>query len=145
VTSATTNRHVISRLSPRLSQPSVGGDGSAVSRTEVVVDAFFTSRNESAVVHAEVRNPVDQELPFINPVRVEEAACRIADVPPLMSAALVSLLAVGTGLSIILPPGCVAAMVLAEGGCSVTLGGDLMPGRTRCCGGSRLARPGRGS
>jgi hypothetical protein len=35
-------------------QPSIGGDGSVVRRTEVVVDAFLASWNEPAGVHAEV-------------------------------------------------------------------------------------------
>jgi hypothetical protein len=39
-------------------------DSSAVSRTEVVVDPLFASRNEPARVHAEVGTRVEQELPF---------------------------------------------------------------------------------
>jgi hypothetical protein len=35
-------------------QPSVGGDGSAVSRAEVVVVAYFASRNEPVRVYKEV-------------------------------------------------------------------------------------------
>jgi hypothetical protein len=56
-------------------QPSVGGDGSAVSSTEIVVDAFFASRKEPAGLHAKVGTNVDQELPFTIPVSDKEAAC----------------------------------------------------------------------
>jgi hypothetical protein len=42
---------------------------------------------------------------------------------PLMSTALVSLLAVGAGLSTLLRPGSVAAMVPAEGGWTIISGG----------------------
>jgi hypothetical protein len=56
--------------------------------------------------------------------------------PALVSTALVSPLAVGTGLSILLRPGSVAAMVPAEGGCSIISGG----GST-----ARAAVPGAGA
>jgi hypothetical protein len=51
-------------------------DGSAVSRTEVVVGAFPALRTESAGVDAEVGTCVDQELPFSRSVSNEDAACR---------------------------------------------------------------------
>jgi hypothetical protein len=41
-------------------------------------------------------------------------------VPPLMSAVLVFLLAVGAGLRTFLSPGSVSAMVPAEGGCNIS-------------------------
>jgi hypothetical protein len=44
-------------------------------------------------------------------------------VPPLMSAALISLLVVGAGLSALLHPGFVTVMVPAGGGWNVILGG----------------------
>jgi hypothetical protein len=49
--------------------------GTATSYTQVVVDSFHASPNEPARVHAEVGARVDQELPFNEPVRNEEAAC----------------------------------------------------------------------
>jgi hypothetical protein len=55
-------------------QPSVGVDGSAVICTQVVVDPFLASRNEPAGVHTEVGTRVDQESPFTDFVRDEEAA-----------------------------------------------------------------------
>jgi hypothetical protein len=50
-------------------------NGSAVSCTEVVADPFPASRNEPAGVHSEVGTRVDQEMPFSESVRNEEAAC----------------------------------------------------------------------
>jgi hypothetical protein len=50
-------------------------DGSAVSRTEVVIDTFLASPNESAEVHAKFGTRVEQDLPFTNPVSDEKAAC----------------------------------------------------------------------
>jgi hypothetical protein len=64
-------------------QPSVGVDGSAISSTEVEVDPFLASRNESAGIHAEVGTGVDQEVPFSGsiwrPVVVEQT-CAAGDV-----------------------------------------------------------------
>jgi hypothetical protein len=48
VTSATTNRHVKSRRYPRFEaegQPSVGGDGSAVSRADVAINTLPALRD----------------------------------------------------------------------------------------------------
>jgi hypothetical protein len=56
-------------------QPFVGRDGSAVSCTEIIVDAFFASRNEPAGVCAEAGTRVNQELLFTKPIHDEEAAC----------------------------------------------------------------------
>jgi hypothetical protein len=53
----------------------VGGDCSAVNGTEVVVDAFFASRNEPAGVRTKVGTRVDQEQPCTNSLRGEKAAC----------------------------------------------------------------------
>jgi hypothetical protein len=64
VTTVTMNRHVNSRRNPRLrlsGQPSVSADGSAVSRSEVVVDTLPALWNQLAGVNAEVRARVDQE------------------------------------------------------------------------------------
>jgi hypothetical protein len=99
-------------------------DGSAVSNTEVVVGPFFASRNEPAGVHAEVGTPVDQELSFTGSIRNEEAACRRADM--CRRGCLLHwfpLLAVGAGRGTLLRLGPEAAMVPAEGGCGVALGG----------------------
>jgi hypothetical protein len=89
---------------------------------QVVVGPFLASRNEPAGVHVEVGTHVDQELPFVRSVCNEEAACCRADVPPVMSAASVSLLVVGVGRSTLLRCDSEAAMVPAEGGCGVASG-----------------------
>ena len=61
-------------------QPSVRVDGGAISRTQVIVGTFHTSRDEPAGVYTEVRTRVDQKLPFADFVRYEETAChRSAD------------------------------------------------------------------
>jgi hypothetical protein len=57
-------------------------------------------------------------------------------VPPLMSAALVSLLVVGAGWSKLLHSGSEAATVPAEGGCSIISGGGSA---------TRMAVPGAGT
>jgi hypothetical protein len=99
-------------------------DSSAVSRTEIIVDPSLASRNEPMGVHAEVGTHVDQELPFTNPVGDEKRPVVVAQrVPPLMSAALFSLLALVAGRSTLLCSGSKAAMILAEDGCSVFSGG----------------------
>jgi hypothetical protein len=100
-------------------------DSNAVSRTQVVADPFLESRCEPARVHVEIDNRVEQELQFTITVGDEKAACDCSAfmVPPLMLAALVSLLAIAAGWSTLLPSGSEAALVPAECGCSVISGG----------------------
>jgi hypothetical protein len=89
-------------------------DSSAVSRTKVVVDRSL--RRGMRLRGYKQRS----ELLFTNSVSDEKAACGYgADVPPLMSVAFVSLLAVGAGRGTLLRSGSEAAMVPAEDGCSI--------------------------
>jgi hypothetical protein len=61
VTLATTARHV---KFCRKRQPSISGDGSAISCTVVIVDVVSESWNEPAGLHTEVGTHVNQELPL---------------------------------------------------------------------------------
>jgi hypothetical protein len=100
-------------------------EGNAVSCTEVVFDPFLALQNEPAGVHVEVGTRVELELPFTMPVSDERwAVVVVRYVPLLMSAALVSLLAVGAELSTLLRPGSEAAKAPAETGCSIISGGE---------------------
>jgi hypothetical protein len=101
-------------------------DGSAISSTEVVVQPLPALWNELARIHAEFGARVDQELPFAVSVSNEEAASRCeADVLPVMSAALVSLLVVSAGWCTLLRCGSKTAVVPTEGGLS-SREGDLL-------------------